>query len=83
MMHCAEFDAFIWTPELAAANEAPQLGPSSCGATAVLNALVSRRVSVAREARSTAPKAPRPRSGLGTRLFNFFISTVSFIGVCV
>ena len=26
-----------------------------------------RRVSIAREARSTAPKAPRPRSGLGTR----------------
>ena len=31
-----------------------------------------RRVCMAREARSTAPKAPRPRSGLGTRLFNFF-----------
>ena len=28
---------------------------------------VGRRVSIAREARSTAPKAPRPRSGLGTR----------------
>ena len=27
---------------------------------------------MAREARSTAPKAPRPRSGLGTRLFNCF-----------
>ena len=32
----------------------------------------SRRVCMAREARSMAPKAPRPRSGLGTRLFNFF-----------
>lgn len=31
--------AFIWTPEAAAAREAPQLGPSSCGATAVLNVL--------------------------------------------
>ena len=30
-----------------------------------------RRASIAREARSTAPSAPRPRSGLGTRLFNF------------
>ena len=27
---------------------------------------------MAREARSMAPKAPGPRSGLGTRLFNFF-----------
>ena len=33
--------AFIWAPELTTSKEAPQLGPSSCGATAVLNVLVS------------------------------------------
>ena len=38
-----------------------------------------RRVSVAREARSTAPKVPRPRSGLGTRPFNFFQVPVFFL----
>ena len=35
-----------------------------------------------REARSTAPKAPRPRSELGTRPFNFFILTGFLIGGC-
>ena len=42
-------------------------GDTDCSGT--LSAL--RRASIAREARSMAPKAPRPRSGLGTRLFNF------------
>ena len=43
------------------------------------HALDTRRVCMAR---STAPKAPRPQSGLGTRPFNFFISTGFFIGEC-
>ena len=45
--------------------------------------ITNRRVSVAREARSTAPKAPRPRSGLGTRPFNFFRVPVSFNVECL
>ena len=34
--------------------------------------LTSSRVYIARAARNTAPKAPRPRRGLGTSRFNFF-----------
>ena len=52
--------------------------PSNCWSALVMGpgaldsaSAVHRRVNVACEARSTAPKAPRPRSGLGTRLFNF------------
>ena len=40
--HCNQCnEAFIWTPEEAAAREYKQIGVSACGATAVLNILVS------------------------------------------
>eukprot|EP00731_Ephydatia_muelleri_P000200 Em0001g200a len=61
--------AFIWAPELAVTKEAPQLGPSSCGATAVLNVLLALKwqplpeedeVNTAVSVRLRKPHAPLP-----------------------
>lgn len=40
-MECELNGIFIWTPEEAKAKEYKQIGVSACGATAVLNILVS------------------------------------------